>query len=114
MYLRSFTYTAVAHKIYELRHLRKVKLFPSVGALTVVTYYKQPADGPDYIGRAHLITFTNFKIMHIELAHNSHLPPPEQSEEEELDETELESDPLPAFGCSVRTPYYNYALIHNK
>lgn len=114
MSFRSSAYRAVAHKLSELRNLRKVKLFPTVGSVTIITYYKHEGAEADYIGSAHLLSFKSLRLMNIELAHTSHLPPPHGTDEEEDLELEIEGDPAPvatpAIGATILSPWQSNSL----
>lgn len=91
-----------------LRTLRKVKFYIQPRAITVVTYY-QAGTGNDeqvsYQGKAYIFTYTAWKGTSVALAHTSHLPPPEDTEETkqaEQEEIELEPAPsLPGFGFAT-------------
>lgn len=101
------TVTHLTSQIGSLRKLRKVKLFIQPRAITVVTYYKTDATSDQYTynGRAYIFTYTTWKGTVVSLAHTSHLPPPEDTEEtrdQEQEEIELEPTTiLPGFGFSL-------------
>lgn len=96
--LASSTYSAAARSITELRNLRKVKLFPRVSTVTVVTYYRRVNDTVDYSGKALIVDLAHMKAAIIEVIHNIHAPPAD--EETEANDEDVDPQPTqPAIGC---------------
>ena len=79
------TYSAAARSIMELRNLRKVKLFPRVSAVTVVTYYRNHDAADDYAGSAYIFNW-HHGLQRVSTIHNQHDPPVETEEANEADE----------------------------
>ena len=98
----SSIYSGAARSIVELRNLRnlrKVKLFPRVSTVTVVTYYRRPDELVDYQGTAHIFNFWQRKHQVVSLLHNIHAPPEHEADEVEVEaEEDIDPSPLPAIG----------------
>ncbi len=91
----------VAHAINAAIQLRKVKLYPSVRAVTVVAYYKdRDRQAGDYIGRAYCFDWKSLRAYTTMVIHNNHTHAPPTDEEDQEDEIELAppGERLPAIG----------------